>query len=153
MFDIVQVDLLLSFAEAAKGCTKDLSFDALVPCDSCCKASWSEKLKSCCIDIHAHTNEILFELNDTVNFIQSLLIVWLWETIWQLCYQNVEIKVQILIYLDLECTLSLLLMHRKIFFFKKNIYLCIHLLRITSFSLEMMNKNYQFSDGAKISLM
>ncbi|XP_031736865.1 chaperone protein dnaJ 1, mitochondrial isoform X3 [Cucumis sativus] len=31
----IQVDLLLSFAEAAKGCTKDLSFDALVPCDSC----------------------------------------------------------------------------------------------------------------------
>ncbi|XP_022773110.1 chaperone protein dnaJ 1, mitochondrial-like isoform X1 [Durio zibethinus] len=31
----IQTKLLLSFSEAAKGCTKDLSFDAFVPCDSC----------------------------------------------------------------------------------------------------------------------
>lgn len=31
----IQVDLSLSFTEAAKGCTKHLSFDAFVPCDSC----------------------------------------------------------------------------------------------------------------------
>ncbi|KAK9096993.1 hypothetical protein Sjap_022490 [Stephania japonica] len=31
----VQVDLLLSFGEAAKGCKKHLSFDAHVPCNSC----------------------------------------------------------------------------------------------------------------------
>ncbi|KAK7822593.1 chaperone protein dnaj 1 [Quercus suber] len=29
------VKLSLSFSEAVKGCTKDLSFDAFVPCDSC----------------------------------------------------------------------------------------------------------------------
>ncbi|XP_038704976.1 chaperone protein dnaJ 1, mitochondrial-like isoform X2 [Tripterygium wilfordii] len=31
----IQVDLVLSFSEAANGCTKHLSFDAYVPCDSC----------------------------------------------------------------------------------------------------------------------
>ncbi|KAL3504830.1 hypothetical protein ACH5RR_034671 [Cinchona calisaya] len=31
----IQVELSLSFSEAAKGCTKHLSFDADVPCDSC----------------------------------------------------------------------------------------------------------------------
>ncbi|XP_058087789.1 chaperone protein dnaJ 1, mitochondrial isoform X2 [Magnolia sinica] len=31
----IQVELSLSFSEAAKGCTKHLSFDAHVPCDSC----------------------------------------------------------------------------------------------------------------------
>ncbi|KAL6984049.1 hypothetical protein U1Q18_017424 [Sarracenia purpurea var. burkii] len=31
----IQVELSLSFAEAVKGCTKHLSFDASVPCDSC----------------------------------------------------------------------------------------------------------------------
>ncbi|KAM7257280.1 hypothetical protein ACFE04_013021 [Oxalis oulophora] len=31
----IQVELSLSFIEAAKGCTKNLSFDAFVPCDSC----------------------------------------------------------------------------------------------------------------------
>ncbi|XP_052201656.1 chaperone protein dnaJ 1, mitochondrial isoform X2 [Diospyros lotus] len=31
----LKVELTLSFAEAAKGCTKHLSFDATVPCDSC----------------------------------------------------------------------------------------------------------------------
>ncbi|GAV66792.1 DnaJ domain-containing protein/DnaJ_CXXCXGXG domain-containing protein [Cephalotus follicularis] len=31
----IQVELLLSFSEAAKGCTKHLSFNAFVPCDSC----------------------------------------------------------------------------------------------------------------------
>ncbi|XP_048130667.1 chaperone protein dnaJ 1, mitochondrial isoform X4 [Rhodamnia argentea] len=31
----VQVELILSFVEAAEGCTKDLSFEAHVPCDSC----------------------------------------------------------------------------------------------------------------------
>ncbi|OMO69239.1 hypothetical protein CCACVL1_19587 [Corchorus capsularis] len=31
----IQAELLLSFSEAAKGCTKDLHFDAFVPCDSC----------------------------------------------------------------------------------------------------------------------
>ncbi|KAI8548341.1 hypothetical protein RHMOL_Rhmol07G0266900 [Rhododendron molle] len=31
----VQVELSLSFSEAATGCTKHLSFDASVPCDSC----------------------------------------------------------------------------------------------------------------------
>ncbi|XP_078428491.1 DNAJ heat shock family protein isoform X2 [Wolffia australiana] len=31
----VQVELLLSFSEAAKGCTKSISFTAGVPCDSC----------------------------------------------------------------------------------------------------------------------
>ncbi|KAG8377389.1 hypothetical protein BUALT_Bualt08G0027900 [Buddleja alternifolia] len=31
----IQVELPLSFSEAAKGCTKHLSFDADVPCDSC----------------------------------------------------------------------------------------------------------------------
>ncbi|XP_021284477.1 chaperone protein dnaJ 1, mitochondrial isoform X2 [Herrania umbratica] len=31
----IQAELLLSFSEAAKGCTKDLCFDAFVPCDSC----------------------------------------------------------------------------------------------------------------------
>lgn len=33
--DDIQVDLSLSFPEAAKGCTKHLSFDADVPCGSC----------------------------------------------------------------------------------------------------------------------
>ncbi|KMS94908.1 hypothetical protein BVRB_014210 isoform B [Beta vulgaris subsp. vulgaris] len=31
----IQVELLLSFSEAAKGCTKQVSFDAYIPCDSC----------------------------------------------------------------------------------------------------------------------
>lgn len=31
----IHVELVLSFSEAAKGCTKHLSFDADVPCDSC----------------------------------------------------------------------------------------------------------------------
>ncbi|GMN40080.1 hypothetical protein TIFTF001_009315 [Ficus carica] len=31
----IQVELSLSFSEAAKGCTRDISFDAHVPCDSC----------------------------------------------------------------------------------------------------------------------
>ncbi|KAL8162376.1 hypothetical protein V2J09_013865 [Rumex salicifolius] len=31
----VQVELSLSFSEAAEGCTKHLSFDAYIPCDSC----------------------------------------------------------------------------------------------------------------------
>eukprot|EP00257_Ricinus_communis_P013930 XP_015571491.1 chaperone protein dnaJ 1, mitochondrial isoform X1 [Ricinus communis] len=31
----IQVELVLSFTEAARGCTKHLSFDAFVPCDSC----------------------------------------------------------------------------------------------------------------------
>ncbi|GKV33623.1 hypothetical protein SLEP1_g42105 [Rubroshorea leprosula] len=31
----IQMELLLSFSEAAEGCTKDLTFDAYVPCDSC----------------------------------------------------------------------------------------------------------------------
>ncbi|OAY23253.2 chaperone protein dnaJ 1, mitochondrial isoform X1 [Manihot esculenta] len=31
----IQVELLLTFTEAARGCTKNLSFDAYVPCDSC----------------------------------------------------------------------------------------------------------------------
>lgn len=31
----LQVEISLSFSEAAKGCTKHLSFDAEVPCDSC----------------------------------------------------------------------------------------------------------------------
>ncbi|KAI8548332.1 hypothetical protein RHMOL_Rhmol07G0266400 [Rhododendron molle] len=31
----IQVELSLSFSEAATGCTKHLSFDASVPCDSC----------------------------------------------------------------------------------------------------------------------
>lgn len=31
----IQTELLLSFSEAAKGCIKDLHFDAFVPCDSC----------------------------------------------------------------------------------------------------------------------
>ncbi|KAK6938106.1 DnaJ domain [Dillenia turbinata] len=31
----IKVELSLSFSEAAKGCTKHLSFDAYVPCDSC----------------------------------------------------------------------------------------------------------------------
>ncbi|KAK2992080.1 hypothetical protein RJ640_023463 [Escallonia rubra] len=31
----IQVQLSLSFSEAAEGCTKHLSFDASVPCDSC----------------------------------------------------------------------------------------------------------------------
>ncbi|XP_057794146.1 chaperone protein dnaJ 1, mitochondrial isoform X2 [Salvia miltiorrhiza] len=31
----IQVELVLTFSEAAQGCTKDLSFDADVPCDSC----------------------------------------------------------------------------------------------------------------------
>ncbi|XP_048130666.1 chaperone protein dnaJ 1, mitochondrial isoform X3 [Rhodamnia argentea] len=30
-----EVELILSFVEAAEGCTKDLSFEAHVPCDSC----------------------------------------------------------------------------------------------------------------------
>ncbi|XP_052484096.1 vacuolar protein sorting-associated protein 29-like isoform X2 [Gossypium raimondii] len=30
-----QTEILLSFSEAAKGCTKDLQFDAFVTCDSC----------------------------------------------------------------------------------------------------------------------
>ncbi|RAL47050.1 hypothetical protein DM860_017091 [Cuscuta australis] len=33
--DDIQVELSLSFSEAAKGCTKHLSFDADVPCDIC----------------------------------------------------------------------------------------------------------------------
>ncbi|XXG61120.1 hypothetical protein AAC387_Pa04g2854 [Persea americana] len=33
--DDIQVEISLSFSEAAKGCTKHLSFDAEVPCDSC----------------------------------------------------------------------------------------------------------------------
>uniref|UniRef100_A0A2P2JXR8 Chaperone protein dnaJ 1 n=2 Tax=Rhizophora mucronata TaxID=61149 RepID=A0A2P2JXR8_RHIMU len=31
----IQAELLLSFSEAARGCTKHLSFDAYVPCESC----------------------------------------------------------------------------------------------------------------------
>lgn len=31
----IQAELLLSFSEAAKGCTKQLSFDAYTPCDTC----------------------------------------------------------------------------------------------------------------------
>ncbi|XP_039007840.1 chaperone protein dnaJ 1, mitochondrial-like [Hibiscus syriacus] len=31
----IQTELLLYFSEVAKGCTKDLCFDAFVPCDSC----------------------------------------------------------------------------------------------------------------------
>ncbi|XWS23941.1 hypothetical protein CRYUN_Cryun28dG0058900 [Craigia yunnanensis] len=31
----IQTELLLCFSEAARGCTKDLCFDAFVPCDSC----------------------------------------------------------------------------------------------------------------------
>ncbi|KAG6648802.1 hypothetical protein CIPAW_07G169800 [Carya illinoinensis] len=31
----IQVELSLSFSEAAKGCTKNLSFDAFMPCDFC----------------------------------------------------------------------------------------------------------------------
>ncbi|KAH6764982.1 DNAJ heat shock family protein [Perilla frutescens var. frutescens] len=31
----IQVELVLTFSEATKGCTKHLSFDADVPCDSC----------------------------------------------------------------------------------------------------------------------
>ncbi|XP_073137682.1 chaperone protein dnaJ 1, mitochondrial isoform X2 [Henckelia pumila] len=31
----IEVELLLTFSEAAEGCTKHLSFDADVPCDSC----------------------------------------------------------------------------------------------------------------------
>ncbi|KAI5654963.1 hypothetical protein M9H77_32150 [Catharanthus roseus] len=31
----IQVEVLLSFSEASKGCTKHISFDAEVPCDSC----------------------------------------------------------------------------------------------------------------------
>lgn len=31
----IQVELAISFSEAATGCTKNLSFDANVPCDSC----------------------------------------------------------------------------------------------------------------------
>ncbi|KAK9270884.1 hypothetical protein L1049_026470 [Liquidambar formosana] len=31
----IQVELSLSFSEAAKGCTKNLSLDSYVPCDSC----------------------------------------------------------------------------------------------------------------------
>ncbi|CAH9129890.1 unnamed protein product [Cuscuta epithymum] len=34
--DDIQVELSISFSEAAKGCTKNLSFDADVPCDLCC---------------------------------------------------------------------------------------------------------------------
>lgn len=33
--DDIKVELMLSFSEAARGCTKNLSFDAFVPCDSC----------------------------------------------------------------------------------------------------------------------
>ncbi|XP_021740301.1 chaperone protein dnaJ 1, mitochondrial-like isoform X1 [Chenopodium quinoa] len=33
--DDIQVELSLSFSEAAKGCTKQLSFDAYIPCESC----------------------------------------------------------------------------------------------------------------------
>ncbi|KAG5222366.1 hypothetical protein OIU76_002033 [Salix suchowensis] len=31
----IQVDLVLSFSESARGCTKHVTFDAYVPCDSC----------------------------------------------------------------------------------------------------------------------
>ncbi|KAJ4824130.1 hypothetical protein Tsubulata_041822 [Turnera subulata] len=31
----IQMELVLSFSEAARGCTKNLSFNAYVPCDSC----------------------------------------------------------------------------------------------------------------------
>ncbi|GFY96102.1 hypothetical protein Acr_11g0004080 [Actinidia rufa] len=31
----IQMELLLLFAEAARGCTEHLSFDASIPCDSC----------------------------------------------------------------------------------------------------------------------
>ncbi|KAL4272989.1 hypothetical protein GQ457_13G009620 [Hibiscus cannabinus] len=45
----IQTELLLSFSEAAKGCTKDLCFDAFVPCDSCdgCGYPPSAKVKVC----------------------------------------------------------------------------------------------------------
>ncbi|KAL0361779.1 UNVERIFIED_CONTAM: Chaperone protein dnaJ 1, mitochondrial [Sesamum radiatum] len=33
----IEVELSLTFSEAAKGCTKQLSFEADVPCDSCCE--------------------------------------------------------------------------------------------------------------------
>ncbi|KAL6511636.1 hypothetical protein OROGR_021233 [Orobanche gracilis] len=32
-----EVELVLTFLEATKGCTKHLSIDADVPCDSCCE--------------------------------------------------------------------------------------------------------------------
>ncbi|KAB1203875.1 Chaperone protein dnaJ 1, mitochondrial [Morella rubra] len=35
----IQVEQSLSFSEATKGCTKNLSFDAFVPCDSCATKS------------------------------------------------------------------------------------------------------------------
>ncbi|KAE8715973.1 Chaperone protein dnaJ 1 [Hibiscus syriacus] len=45
----IQTELLLSFYEAAKGCTKDLCFDAFVPCDSCdgCGYPPNAKVKVC----------------------------------------------------------------------------------------------------------
>ncbi|KAE8705313.1 hypothetical protein F3Y22_tig00110429pilonHSYRG00635 [Hibiscus syriacus] len=45
----IQTELLLSFSEAAKGCTKDLCFDAFVPCDSCdgCGYPPNAKVKVC----------------------------------------------------------------------------------------------------------
>ncbi|KAE8702192.1 chaperone protein dnaJ 1 [Hibiscus syriacus] len=45
----IQTELLLSFSEAAKECTKDLCFDAFVPCDSCdgCGYPPNAKVKVC----------------------------------------------------------------------------------------------------------
>ncbi|PPD83724.1 hypothetical protein GOBAR_DD19351 [Gossypium barbadense] len=33
--DAYETEILLSFSKAAKGCTKDLQFNAFVTCDSC----------------------------------------------------------------------------------------------------------------------
>ncbi|KAK9930348.1 hypothetical protein M0R45_027387 [Rubus argutus] len=42
----IQVELSLSFSEAARGCTKDLSVTAHVPCDSCDARGYPLKAKS-----------------------------------------------------------------------------------------------------------
>ncbi|MBA0747309.1 hypothetical protein Gogos_004232, partial [Gossypium gossypioides] len=47
----IQTEILLSFSEAAKGCTKDLQFDAFVTCDSCDGRGYppNAKVKVCSI--------------------------------------------------------------------------------------------------------
>ncbi|KAG4194090.1 hypothetical protein ERO13_A06G032676v2 [Gossypium hirsutum] len=47
----IQTEILLSFSEAAKGCTKDLQFDAFVTCDSCDGRGYppNAKVKICSI--------------------------------------------------------------------------------------------------------
>ncbi|CAK7347209.1 unnamed protein product [Dovyalis caffra] len=42
----IQLELVLSFSEAARGCTKHVTFDAYVPCDSCDRRGYPANAKA-----------------------------------------------------------------------------------------------------------